>query len=310
MSDVAVRTTDSSAGPAQLLTWRDAVTPLSRSSRRRWTLAYALLLVLGGVLAAFPDAFLSLLGAHARDGDAQFAMLVTLGVVFGMLRRGTRRLTAFDHPQLDERDLSERDRAFRLAYPLLLAVLALSAVALVAVLPDIERTGVLSRNSTSIVSSTEGGQLLTVQALLLLVLWGALWAVYLPTGILAWREPDSLSPAAARSPSGLSEPLRDALVALAVSGALILVLLGSDALLALLPLIALLTLLGVLSRRAAGQPPITASTVWGLAAAVVLVVVIVVVFVVFVGMASTGGTDSTGSAVDAGVSWSAGAASL
>ncbi|MGI8660105.1 MAG: hypothetical protein ACR2LH_03575 [Thermoleophilaceae bacterium] len=248
MSDVAVGTTDSCAGPAQLLTWRDAVTPLSRSSRRRWTLAYALLLVLGGGLAAFPDTFLSLLGTHARDGDAQFAMLVTLGVVFGMLRRGTRRLTAFDHPRLDERDLATRDRAFRLAYPLLLAVLALSAVALVVVLPDITRTEVLSPG----VTSDRPGRFLTIEALLLLVLWGALWAVYLPTGILAWREPDSLSPVAARSPSGLSEPLRDALVALAVGGALILVLLGSDALLALLPLIALLTLLGVLSRRAAG----------------------------------------------------------
>lgn len=289
MSDVAVSTTHSPAGPAQLLTWRDAVTPLSRSSRRRWTLAYALLLVLGGVLAAFPDAFLSLLGDDARDGDAQFAMLVTLLVVFGMLRRGTRRLTAFDHPQLDERDLATRDRAFRLAYPLLLAVLALTAVALVAVLPDIERTGVLSRNSTSIVSSTEHGQLLTVQALLLLVLWGALWAVYLPTGILAWREPDSVAPERAWSPSGLSEPLRDALVAFAVGGALVLVLLGSDALLALLPLIAVLTLLGALSRRAAGQPPIAATTVLVLVAAVVLGMVIVGVFV---GLASSGGSST------------------
>jgi len=298
MSDVAVSTTDGSAGRAQLLTWRDAVTPLSRSSRRRWTLAYALLLVLGGVLAAFPDAFLSVLGDDARDGDAQFAMLVTLLVVFGMLRRGTRRLTAFDHPQLDERDLATRDRAFRLAYPLLLAVLALTAVALMAVLPDIERTGVLSRNSTSIVSSTEHGQFLTVQALLLLVLWGALWAVYLPNGILAWREPDSLS-AQPGSPAGPSEPLRDALVALAVGGALILVLVGSDALLALLPLIAVLTLLGALSRRAAGQPPIATTTVWILVAAVVVMVVVVVIVGVLSGaLGGSSGGSSTGVAFE------------
>jgi hypothetical protein len=293
MSDVAVGTTDSSAGPAQLLTWRDAVTPLSRWSRRRWTLAYALLLVLAGALTAFPDTLLSLWGTDAggapedRAGDAQFALLVTLLVVFGMLRRGTRRLTAVDHPQLDERDLAARDRAFRLAYPLLLAVLALTAVALVVVLPDITRTEVESPG----VTSGTPGRFLTVWALLGLVLWGALWAVYLPTGILAWREPDSLSPGAARSPSGLSEPLRDALVALAVGGALILVLLGSDALLALLPLIAVLTLLGALSRRAAGQPPIAARTVWGIVAAVVLVVLIVVVFV---GIGSSGGSSTSG----------------
>ncbi len=37
-----------------------------------------------------------------------WGFLIVMAVVFGMLRRGTRRLTAVDHPELDERDESAR----------------------------------------------------------------------------------------------------------------------------------------------------------------------------------------------------------
>ena len=37
----------------------------------------------------------------------------------GMLRRGTRRITALDHPDLDERDVAARNSAYRIAFPLL-----------------------------------------------------------------------------------------------------------------------------------------------------------------------------------------------
>ena len=74
---------------------------------------------------------------HYGDGGtgADTLALVALVVVFGMLRRSTRRLTALDHPELDERDRLARDRAFRLAYPLLLAVLVISFAVLSLVLP-------------------------------------------------------------------------------------------------------------------------------------------------------------------------------
>jgi hypothetical protein len=156
MSESIVQTMDSSAGPAELLSWRDAITPLGRSSRRRWAVAYALLLVLGG---------------------------------------------------------------------LLVAVMALTALVVLVMLPDFERTDRL-------------------------VLWGTLWAIYLPTGVLAWREPDLLSAGPEWSSGGLSERPRDALLAVALGGALTLAFLGFGGLLALLPLIAVLTLLCGLARRA------------------------------------------------------------
>jgi len=163
-----------------------------------------------------------------------------------------------------------------LAYPLLVAVLALTALMIVGLLPDIERPPeVFTQGGAVVESSGEAGRFLSGAALGGILLWGVLWAIYLPTGVLAWREPDSLSAGPGWSPAGLSEPLRDALVALALGGALVLVFLGVDGLLALLPLIAVLTLLGALSRRAAGQRPIAATTtVWVLAAAFVTGMVI------------------------------------
>ena len=146
---------------------------------------------------------------------------------------------------------------------------------IVGLLPDIERPPeVFTQGGAVVESSGEAGRFLSGAALGGILLWGVLWAIYLPTGVLAWREPDSLSAGPGWSPAGLSEPLRDALVALALGGALVLVFLGVDGLLALLPLIAVLTLLGALSRRAAGQRPIAATTVWVLAAAFVTGMVI------------------------------------
>ena len=88
------------------VTWRDAVTPLSRASRRRWALAYALLLALAAASVADGS------GTFAVDDDAvPLVLVVALPVVFGMLRRGTRRIAALDHPELDERDVDARNAA-------------------------------------------------------------------------------------------------------------------------------------------------------------------------------------------------------
>ncbi len=43
-------------------------------------------------------------------------------------------------------------------------------------------------------------------------MWIALWAVFLPTGVLAWREPDALD----AQDATLDERLRDALLGLAL----------------------------------------------------------------------------------------------
>jgi len=220
MSEAIVQTLDSSAGPAELLSWRDAITPLGRSSRRRWAVAYALLLVLGGLLVAGA-------GGVSEDtvGNAELPLLAALLIVLRMLFRGTRQLTATADSLLDERERAASDRAFRVAYPLLAAVMGLTALVVLMMLPDFERTDRL-------------------------VLWGTLWAIYLPTGVLAWREPDLLSAGPEWSSAGLSERPRDALLAVALGGALTLAFLGFDGLLALLPLIAVLTLLCGLARRA------------------------------------------------------------
>jgi len=216
MSEAIVQTLDSSAGPAELLSWRDAITPLGRSSRRRWAVAYALLLVLGGLLVAGA-------GGVSEDtvGNAELPLLAALLIVLLMLYRSTRQLTTTATADLDERERAASDRAYRVAYPLLVAVMGLTAV----VVPDFERTDGLA-------------------------LWATLWALYLPTGVLAWREPDLLSAGPEWSSGGLSERPRDALLAVALGGALTLAFLGFDGLLALLPLIAVLALLCGLARRA------------------------------------------------------------
>lgn len=220
-------------------TWRDEVTPVSRASRRRWALAYAALLVYVAVYfgRGEPD-----------DGGATLILAVGLFVIFGMLRRSTRRLTALDHPDLDERDASARDRAFRLAYPLLLLVLLALVAVVVLALPDaLGRNALENRRAVSI-----PGWLLTPQALLGLVLWVALWAAFLPTGVLAWLEPDALEPDAGEPRQGLSEAARDGLLAAAIVAGLILGPLDDSAALGLLPLMCALALLGRLARR--GDP--------------------------------------------------------
>jgi len=276
MSEAAVHTMDSSARPAELQTWRDAVTPLSRSSRRRWTVAYALLLVLGGVLVAGVGDI-----SEETVGNAELPVLVALLIMFGMLRRGTLHVAAKRELLLDEREVAARDRAFRLAYPLLVAVLMLTALVVIGLLPEIERPEVFTQGK-AVVEAGEAGHFLSGEAPFGLLLWGVLWAIYLPTGVLAWREPDSLSAGPGWSPVGLSEPVRDALVALALGGALVLVFVGVDGLLALVPLIAVLTVLGSLARREAGQRPITTSMLWAFGAAVVAVVVLAIVVALFV----------------------------
>ena len=290
MSAAAVETMDSSARPGELRTWRDAVTPLSRSSRRRWAVAYALLLVLGGVVVAGASGL-----SEETVGDAELPLLVALLIVFGMLRRGTLHVAATGDPLLDEREIAARDRAFRLAYPLLVAVLALTALVIVGLLPDIERPPeAFTQGGAVVESSGEAGRFLSGAALAGILLWGVLWAIYLPTGVLAWREPDSHSAGPGWSPAGLSEPLRDALVALALGGALVLAFLGVDGLLALLPLIAVLTLLGGLARREAGQRPIARTTLWALAATLAIMLVVVVLVVLLLRASSSGGSTTGG----------------
>jgi hypothetical protein len=239
----------------RLRTWRDAITPVSRASRRRWTLAYALLLCFSGV-------FFGLQWEHDAAG---VLLLIALFVVFGMLRRGTRRLTALDHPQLDERDALARDRAFRLAYPLLLVVLVAVLAILAFAVPDAKHVTVQSG-----VHVTQSGGFLDPNTLLGLAVWIALWAVFLPTGVLAWNEPDALLPEPDAPGLAMPEVARDALLATALGAGLLLGLLDANGLLCLLPFVGTLVVLGALGRRAAGQPPIQTSTLWRLAVALVL----------------------------------------
>jgi hypothetical protein len=236
MSDVAVP----AVGHAQPPTWRDAITPASRAGRRRWTLAYALLLCYAAVY----------FGATDLDpgGGAGWLVVVALFVVFGMLRRGTRRLTAIDHPGLDERDEIARDRAFRLAYPLLLVVLLAVVVVLLVALPDAERTVVHGE-----VREAVSGWFLFPDALLGLAVWITLWAIFLPTGVLAWLEPDALEPDPDEPGWGLSEIARDVLLGAALVIGLVLGFVRDSDLVALLPLAVVLMALGAAARRAAGR---------------------------------------------------------
>ncbi len=202
-------------------------------------------------------------------------LVVALLVVFGMLRRGTRRVTALDHPSLDERDLAARDRAFRLAYPLLMVVVLVTFV--VMVLDATEITRLLERGPAF--ESHETMSWVGTADIRSALLWVALWWVYLPTGILAWREPDAIGLGRGASP-GVPEQTRDALLGLALGAGLVLGLFASTAPWGLLALTSALALLGGLARREAGQPPVASSTlratgivlIGGAAALVVLTV--------------------------------------
>ena len=278
MSEMAIPEVGAARESTPLRTWRDAVTPTSRASRRRWTAVYALLLTFGGVSEAWPRA----VGiGEDQEGEVWLLVVVGLFVLFGMLRRGTRRLTAGDHPPLDERDLLARDRAFRLAYPLLLLVLLVTFVVLLVALPEIRR--VVERGPDASVREIDTVRWIDLETLLSLLLWAALWAVYLPTGVLAWREPDSLDPDPARA---LSEPARDALLACALVAGLALSALGSA--LGLLLFVGALAALGALDRRAAGQPPVAASTVWWTIAVLVVIAALFALLVLGWGGGSSG----------------------
>lgn len=236
MSEVALPR----AGSARQRTWRDAITPQGRASRRRWTLVYPALLCLSAWITA----------TNLWDDGTGVGTLavVALVIVFGMLRRSTRRLTALDHPELDERDRLARDRAFRLAYPLLLAVLVISLAVLALVLPDAaprEVSADVPRGGTVLIA----GSFLQIEALIGLALWLVLWAIFLPTGVLAWREPDALEPDPGEPAAGPSEAARDGMLGGALAAGLVLGIVQDIDFFALLPFIGVLALLGWLARR-------------------------------------------------------------
>ena len=222
---------------ARRRTWRDAITPEGRASRRRWTVIYPALLGLSAWSAV----------ATYKDGEGGVGALpvVALVIVFGMLRRSTRRLTALDHPELDERDRLARDRAFRLAYPLLMAVLVISLAALALVLPEVSREVPADSGGTIAIP----GGFLRLEALFGLGLWLVLWAVFLPTGVLAWREPDALEPDPGEPAAGPSEAARDGLLGGALAAGVVVGIVQDIDLFALLPFVGALALLGWLARR-------------------------------------------------------------
>jgi hypothetical protein len=265
------------------VTWRDAVTPLSRASRRRWTACFALLLALLGA-SVVSDTF-----AVGRSDEqvTPVILFVALPVVFGMLRRGTRRIAALDHPDLDERDVTARDAAYRVAFPLLVLVMLATFLGLAFVLPDAVRH---LRHPGVEATELRDGWFLDAQALIGLGLWLALWSVYLPTGALAWREPDAIEPETASG--GLPEPVRDAVLGLALAGAIVTSLVADDDTGTLL-FVAALALLGGLARRAAGQPMMSRRRRWRVAIGIVLILIVVALAFV-VGGATEGGGGASG----------------
>ncbi|HEV7805805.1 MAG TPA: hypothetical protein VGO80_08305 [Solirubrobacteraceae bacterium] len=258
----------STPDPPRTVTWRDAVTPLSRASRRRWTLCYALLLA--ALAACVVD---DTIGIERQVGGIPTILIVGPLVVFGMLRRGTRRITALDHPDLDERDVAARDSAYRIAFPLLVLATLAGLILLGQGLPDIAHSTHLPPPDQHYVQ-TRHGWFLQSDELLALGAWIALWAVFLPTGVLAWREPDAIEPET--SPGGLPEPLRDALLGLALVGAVAAALIAEvDA--AVLAFVAALALLGALGRRASGQPVMSRQRLWRVAIGIAIILAVVVV---------------------------------
>ena len=88
--------------------------------------------------------------------------------------------------------------------------------------------------------------------LIALGVWIGLWAIFLPTGVLAWREPDALEPESGGR--GLPEALRDGLLGFALAASVAIILIAEDDAAGLWVFVAALALLGALARRAAGQP--------------------------------------------------------
>ena len=76
-----------------------------------------------------------------------------------------------------------------------------------------------------------------------------LWAIFLPTGVLAWCEPDALEPDPGEPAPGLSEAARDGVLGAALAAGLVLGFVQDVDLFALLPFVGALALLGWLARR-------------------------------------------------------------
>ncbi|WP_022927100.1 hypothetical protein [Patulibacter americanus] len=240
------RSTDTPTDP-----WREELTPRSQASRRRWTVVLAALLLALGA-AALDD---RIHDALLRDGPGGRFVLygLLLFIVFGLLRRGTRRLGRLRSSQLgalDERDTAARDRAFRPAFALFLVVVVVTLWSLDSILPHATR-------------SAEGraleGVVLGSDAVTTLVAWFVAWAVFLPTAVLAWREPDAPPVDEDEPRPVLCEPARDGLVAAALlAGAAVSAALPDDhgvleLVLAPLPFVVLALAVGVFRGRRHGR---------------------------------------------------------
>lgn len=247
------------------ITWRDALTPLSRSSRRRWTIAFAALLLVAAGSVIAPET----LGTGDDPPSPTLVGFVGLVIVFGMLRRGTRRMTAIDHGALDERDVAARDRAFRLAYPVFLLVTIAALLALLVVLPELDSTDLRPA-----IDLSEATWTLTGNALVGVVVWLFVWGVFLPTGMLAWIEPDAISLDEAPAP-GAPELVRDLLVGVALAGSLALEI-ATDVGGWVLLLVGAIGALGGLARGFAGQPVMSRQRMWRVAIGLALLAATVV----------------------------------
>jgi len=219
---------------------------------------YALLLAATGAAVRWGEAL-----GRGEDGySPPLIAFVGLAVVFGMLRRSTRNLTAIDHPRLDERDHSARSSAFRFAYPLLLVVMLATFAITVLGLPDApDRTTPLGDGSTM----TGSGSFLSDMLVVGLLIWGFLWAVFLPTGVLAWREPDAVTDEWEESLArGPGEGARDTILGTALVAAFALSVFAQSGGWGLVVIVAALSLLAAWTRYGSGQQPIS-SNLGGLA---------------------------------------------
>jgi hypothetical protein len=96
-------------------------------------------------------------------------------------------------------------------------------------------------------------------ALINLGLWITLWAPFLPTGTLAWRQPDALELELADGSGGFSEAIRDAVLGVALpAGPAVSLLANMNA--AALRFVAALAL--ALGRHAAGQRAMSRQRKW------------------------------------------------
>lgn len=165
--------------------WPDLMTPLSRASRRRWSvMTVAVCALLGGAFVA-------------SSFDRAVAMAVPFMVFawligWSMLLRSTRAVAKLNATGLDEREMASRGDAFRTAFVLLLAC-AVGSIAVLGAFAAAADADVSPRGL-----ATAAG-------------WIVMWAGVLPTIVLAWREPDALELDEDRQL--MPELLRDGLVA-------------------------------------------------------------------------------------------------